>query len=228
MAVVALAAGVHLVVGDLKLEEIAKHIAQAEAKTTGEIVCVLAKQADDYRYIPVLWAAILALLVPLVFLVMDFVNAGANWGGAAQSHLYIVYMAQMLVFLAAFLVVQYAPVKFKLVPKYIMTRRANRLAVEQFMMEKIHLTDKRTGVLLFISMAERYVVVIADHGINAKLDDGVWQEIVDKLIADIKAKRMSEGIIAAVDELGALLETHFPADGEANENELPNHLILLD
>lgn len=230
--VVVLAVGVHLVAGEIisddKLAEIARHIAEAEQKTTGEIVCVLAKQADDYKYIPVMWAAILALAVPLVVLLYEFLNAGAVWGGAAPLSVYWVYVAQLCVFFVGFLVVQWRPVRFALVPKYIKHRRAKRFEAEAFRNEKIHVTDKRTGILLFIAMGERYVQVVADHGIYQKLDNDVWQVIVDRLVADIKAGNMADGIVTAVDELGEMLATHFPADGDVNVDELPNHLILLD
>lgn len=232
MAVVAaLAAAVHRGDGDMilaqDLDRIDQRIKAVEAKTSGEVVCVLAKQSDSYHYIPALWAALLALFVPLVFIVIEMFDAPVGDYADADGGIVRVYFVQLCVFLAAFLLGQWRVVKFALVPKYIKLRRAKRVAREAFMAQEISLTDDRTGVLLFISLAERYVEVIADHGIYAKLDDKVWQQIVDALIVQIKADKMADGIVAAVDEIGVLLARHFPDDGETT-NELPDHLVILD
>lgn len=226
----ALAAAVPREDGDVILEQdldrIDQTIKAVEASTTGEVVCVLAKQSDSYRYIPTLWAALLALTVPLVFIITDMFAAPIGDYADPNDGIMSVYFVQLWVFFAAFLLGQWRLVKFALVPKYVKLRRAKRLAREAFMAQEISLTDDRTGVMLFISLAERYVEVMADHGIYAKLDDGVWQEIIDELIVQIKAGKMADGIVAAIDEIGVLLERHFPADGTAN-NELADHLVII-
>lgn len=226
-----LAAAVHREDGEMilaqDLDRIDQHIKAVEVKTTGEIVCVLAKASDSYRYIPALWAALLALGVPLIFILMGMFEAPIGDYGYVDNGIKSVYFVQLGVFLAAFLLGQWRLVKFALVPKYIKLRRAKRVAREAFMAQEISLTDDRTGVLLFISLAERYVEVIADRGIYAELEPLVWQEIVDELIVQIKAGKMADGIVAAVDEIGVLLERHFPADGTGN-NELADHLVIID
>ncbi len=226
-AVVVLAVGVHLVVGDIDFDRIKAKIAAAEINTTGEIVCVLAKQSDKYKYIPILWAAILALAVPLFFMLYEGVFV--EYGSYADTRfgIYTIYIAQLCVFLIAFLSVQYQPLKYWLVPNLVKTHRAKRLAAEQFMMQKVHLTDEHTGVLLFISLGEHYTEVIADKGIYGKLGAEIWQDIVDELVLKIKANQMTEGIEQAVEKIGVLLAEHFPASGN-NPDELPNHLILID
>ncbi|NRA88798.1 MAG: TPM domain-containing protein [Rhizobiales bacterium] len=215
---------------NLNLKAISQKISQAEAKTSGEIMVVLAKQSDDYQYIPILWAALLALSVPLIFIINRFFNdflqldlVLGNYG-----YLNIVYFVQLAVFVIAMLLVQYSGIKYKLVPKYIKHRRARRLAREQFMAQEIQATAERTGILLFISLAEHYVEVIADKAIYEKLDNGVWQDIVDALIVEIKQNNMNDGILSAIDAIGVLLNEEFPLNTEKLANELPNHLVLLD
>lgn len=215
-------------VGKLDLDGIAAHIADAEAKTTGEIVCVLAKQSDDYQYIPALWAALLSLSVPLIFILVDFVIGSNGWAKDVPIAAEIIYLTQLAVFVVGFLVAKWPPLKMVLVPRYIKQRRAARLAAEQFMRQEIHLTDQHTGVLLFISLSEHYVEVIADHGIYQKLDAAIWQDLVDDLITNIKRNQMDAGIITAIDQIGVLLAGYFPSDGKVNDNELPDHLILLN
>lgn len=224
---VVLAVEVHRVAGELNLDRIAERIAQAEAKTTGEIVCVLARQSDEYKYIPVLWAAIAALAVPMLFMIYEWLFVEYGSYVDTQFGLSTVYICQLLAFLVAYFIVQWRATKFWLVPKSVKMQRAKRLAAEQFMMQEIHLTDDRTGVLLFVSLGEHYAEVIADHGIYDKLDNAIWQKLIDELIGNIKQGNMSEGLEQAIDEIGILLAEHFPAKAE-NRNELANHLILID
>lgn len=213
---------------ELDKTSIAEAIAQVERQTTGEIVCVLAKQSDDYRYIPILWAAIVGLAVPLFVLLYDWLFGAMGFYVSLMPSLYIVYFVQLGVFLAVFLMVQWRVLKFVLLPKSVMRKRAKRLAAEQFMMQKIHLTTERTGVLLFISVAEKQVEIIADEGIYQKLDPNVWQGLLDELINQIKADKMTDGIVQAVAQIGKLLAAHYPADAANNLNELPNHIVVLD
>lgn len=220
-----------------KSDELAAHIGKVEQSTSGEIVCVLAQKSDPYQYIPILWAAFLALAVPFVFLMSDFFGnlLGLNGfliedGSYAfnLSAVSLVYMVQLVVFIVAFMAVQWMPLKLALVPKNVKLKRAKRLAAEQFMLQEINLTDDRTGVLLFVSMAEHYVEVIADHGIYEKLDPSIWQKIIDELLIDIKADKMADGLMKAIDEVGLLLQEHFPIDENTYKNELSNHIILID
>ncbi len=221
-----------------ELDRIAKTITDAEVKTSGEIVVVLAKQSDEYRFIPVLWAAILVLLLPLIMVV----NGGFNdifgfdrvleldsyLDNASSYKLFnIVYLGQLILFMLTFLLAQWRPLKMALVPKYIKIRRAKRLAREQFLIQETHSTDERTGVLLFISLGEHYAEVIADHGIYQKMDKAIWQGIMDRLIVKIKQDKMADALTAAIDEIGLLLEENFPKDPNGHVNQLPNHLILI-
>ncbi len=205
---------------NLNLDKIATKIKDVESKTSGEVVVVLAKQSDEYRYIPTLWAALIALFVPLIFIISSNLLNVFGFSG--------VYFLQLVVFLLTVLLLRIEKLKFLLIPKYIQKKRAMRLAREQFLTQELHSTQDRTGVLLFISLSERYVEVIADNGIYLKLDKVIWQNIVDNLINNIKQDKMSTGILSALDEIGSLLQEHFPADAKADKNQLPNHLILID
>lgn len=210
-----------------ELDKIAATIGTAESKTTGEIVVVLAKQSDGYNYIPALWAALLSLAVPLVVILAAVFKADTGSYANDELSLEYVYIVQLLVFILAFITVRWQAVKLALIPKSIKHRRASRLAALQFVQQGVHVTTEHTGVLLFISLAEHYVEVVADSGIHHKLDGEIWQNIVDDLITNIKRDQMSEGIVSAIEQIGILLTTHFPSDGKDNENELANHLILI-
>jgi uncharacterized membrane protein len=86
-------------------------------------------------------------------------------------------------------------------------------------------TQHRSGVLIYVLLAERAVELIADRGVNARIEPGTWQGIVDRLTAALRAGDGGDGLVSAVAEVGALLEQHFPLEaGQSNPNELSNRV----
>jgi putative membrane protein len=136
------------------------------------------------------------------------------------------YPAQIGVFLALGVLVQWAPIKLRLVPSSVKRRRAARLAREQFITQGLHSTANRAGVLLFVAVGERYVEILADHGIAANVDNAAWQRIVDAFIADVRAGRIGEGFVKAVNACGTVMARHFPPEPEKT-SQLPNNLIEI-
>lgn len=196
-------------------QRISAAIAAIERQTSGELVTVITRCSDDYRYIPYLWAALLALLVPGI-LSLD--------PGLIPVKLH--YLLQICVFLGAAALFNWLPLKIRLIPPAVKQLRAHRLAREQFFLQKLHSTPGRSGILLFVSVAEHYVEIIADKGINDVVSDNAWEAIVEHFVADVKNNRVVAGFVTAISACGELLVAHFPATGE-NTNELPDHLVEL-
>lgn len=195
-------------------DRISAAIAAAEEGTSGEIVAVVTAASDDYRFIPLLWAALLALLVPLPLIL---------WTQWPVQH---IYAAQLLCFAVLGAVAQWWPLRVALVPGLIKRSRAHRHAVDQFLAQNLHTTAGRTGVLIFVSMAERFAEVIADAGIHEKVPQGAWEDIVEGLTKRIGRGETADGFIQTINACGALLAEHYPP-GTVDENELPDHLIVL-
>lgn len=193
---------------------ISKAITRAEAKTSGEIVVVVTRASDGYRSFAILWAALIALAVPLPFI----------W--ATQWPIEYVYLAQLIVFLACLVLFQWETIRFALVPKGIMHARAHQKAVEQFLAQALHTTKGRTGVLIFVSFAERYAEVIADDGIYRKVSPEAWEDVIGELTNHLGEGTRTEGLVRAVERCGKILAKHFPP-GSLDRDELPNHLIVL-
>ena len=194
---------------------ISEAIKKAESNTRGEFVTVIAKASDDYLYIPTLWAALIALLVP------GLVEYSVwTW---AHSHS---YELQVLAFVTCAVLFRWTPIKRLLIPKHVKQQRAHRLAQEQFFQQNLHHTSERTGVLLFVSITEHYVEIIADKGINDIVHANVWDKIVIDFIHQVKAGQVTAGFLHAVKACGDVLAEHYPSS-EENRNELPNHLIEI-
>ena len=196
-------------------ERLRHAIRTAEARTHGEIVTVIARTSGDYFYYPTLWAALLAIVSPTLLLVLP----------VTFGPLGIIEM-QLVVFGVLALLLRWPPIRMQLVPRAVQRLHAARRAREQFYAQSLHRTREQSGILLFVSVAEHHVEIIADAGIHAKVPAGTWDQVVSKLTARVKVGQVGEGFIEAVNAVGAQLAAHFPAAG-VNPNELPDHLIEL-
>jgi putative membrane protein len=194
-------------------EAISAAIHAAEQRTSGQIVCVLAHSSSDYAYVPILWASALALLAPWPFIYFT------------QWSVQRIFSLQLAVFIVLGLVLSLRPLRFALVPGVVRRARAHRAALEQFMVRRVAHTKNRTGVLIFVSLAEHYARVIADEGIAQKVHNSEWQAALDALIGHMRDGRIAQGFAAAVERCGAVLAAHAPPDGAANE--LPDRLYVM-
>jgi putative membrane protein len=196
-------------------QRVSDAISKAETTTSGEIVAVVAADSSSYLHVPFMWAALVALLVPWPLIHFTWMTVQNIW------------LLQLAVFAVLLAVLFYRPVRYALVPRSTKRQRAHRRAVEQFLAQNLHTTEGRTGVLVFVSAAERYAEVLADAAIHRKVPEAEWQAIVDALTTAIGEGRAVDGFVAAVDAIGKRLAQHFPP-GSADRARLPNHLIVLE
>ncbi len=99
-------------------------------------------------------------------------------------------------------------------------------AVELFPRLGVDRTAERTGVLVYVLLADQRVEIVADQGIAAKVAQGEWQAACALMQEHFRARRFEQGAVAGIEAVSALLEKHFPS-GEGNPNELPDQPIML-
>ena len=205
---------------DADHDRVSAAIRSAEARTSGEIYCVLAGASGRYFFPAAFMLSLAMLAVALVIAwVLDWrwVVPRLPWFVGAQ----ILAYASGLAVLAAFPAVALA-----LVPRRTKYRQAHDHALRQFLARNVHLTSKRTGVLLFVSMAERYAAVVADAGIDAKVEQKTWDAAVAQLVEGARRNAPADGFVAAIATVGAILAAHFPP-GRRDRNELDDHLVEI-
>lgn len=190
-------------------------IHSAEERTSGEIFAVVAAQSGDYRVLPILWGALAALIG-------GFVAAALNPGVAAGS----LALGQGLVFLLLAAAALVPPWRVHFVPRAARHARAAARAREQFLAQNLHATELRTGVLIYVSLAEHHVEIVADTAIDQKVAGDFWQGIVDRLTSEIAAGRLAHGLTLAVAACGTALAEHFPRRSDDN-NELPDRVVEI-
>lgn len=202
-------------INDSDRARIGEAIAAAERRTSGEFVAVLAHESDHYLFFTALWAALASLLVPGVVLAIG-----------SELDLLIIYAIQLGVFLIVGTLLLWTPLKIRFVPKAIRHAHAKRAAHEQFHLRGIYRTQEHSGVLLYVSVAERHVEIVADEGIHANVGEARWEEIVSMFIAEVRHGRVAEGFATAITAIGEAMATHYPRAAD-DVNELPNGLIEL-
>ncbi|HLW91846.1 MAG TPA: TPM domain-containing protein [Roseiarcus sp.] len=177
--------------------EAALHAVQS--RTGGKIVCVLARASSTYEALPFVWSALLALIAP--------------WPLIAFTEISIerIYIVQMIVFLVALALLSLPRLRPALTPTRIRHANAHRAALEQFALRG--LGAESGGVLIYVSLAERYARIIADEGAAKVIPQSQWRAVVDRLLADMRAGATADALIEAATRCGDLLSQHFPPHG---------------
>jgi putative membrane protein len=196
-------------------------IKKAELQTSGEIVVVAARESDDYIHVPIHIAAACALVVPFL---MPLFARFFPWSSISTAW---VFAAQLITFIIVALVLSLPRLRYLITPNRLMRKYAHRNAATQFLAVNTHGTGGRTGVLIFVSLLERYVEVIGDTAIAQKVSQGDWQKIVDEMLPLLRNHQTTDALVLGVESCGKILAKHFPA-GSENPNELPDHFIVLN
>ncbi len=195
-------------------QQVAAAITRVERETDAEVVTVLAEQADEYAYIPLLWAGIFALTVP------GALNVFFGWWDA-----HVLLLVQWITFIVLSLIFRIPRLTTRLIPRTVRHWRASNLARRQFLEQNLHHTQGDSGVLIFVSAAERYVEILVDRGVSSRVDDDVWEGIVETFTRQVREGQTLQGFLDCIESCGQHLKQHLPATHQ--RDELPNHLVIL-
>jgi putative membrane protein len=172
----------------------------AMARTSANFALVIVPASDRYSLYPPLWAAIIALSATGVVALFHpgyTIRSGFIINGA--------------LFVALSVLLDWMPLRMRLVPAEVKRRHARELAHREFAVRIVAPGTRRDGVMFFVSLGERYAEILADRDIHALAPDGAWNKIVDQFLTAVKAGRVADGVVAAVEACGAILNEHHPA-----------------
>jgi putative membrane protein len=212
---------------------IAAAVTAAEALSDGEIVTVVAEQSDAYNDVVVHWAvlalffaiAVAAAIPGRLTLLLDMAVGG--WVPWTPGELIaILLFALAMIFLLARWIFGLRPFRLALTPHSTKARRVRRRGLLLFRLATENRTRAKTGVLLYLSLAEHRAEIIADGAINAKVTPETWGDAMAALIDAVKEGRPADGMVASIGKIGQVLAEHFPRSPD-DTNELPDRLILL-
>jgi putative membrane protein len=197
------------------LEAIREEIVAAEKRTVGEIVPVIVERSDRHPAASWLSALAFALLGSTVL---------TYW--FAWHNPTMILLAQIICGGLGYLLATRLPgFKRAFVRESRATEMAEEQAFQEFYRHGLHRTDEQTGVLLFVSLLEHRVVVLADEGIDGKVGASQWEETDRAILEGICAGSLREGIIAGIRSAADVLEEHFPWR-EGDRNEIPDRVIV--
>ncbi|MGB7041710.1 MAG: TPM domain-containing protein [Xanthobacteraceae bacterium] len=203
-----------MIISEQDCKRISTAIRAAESKTSGEIVCVLAQTSSDTTALPILIAALIALALPWLFVALTAMSV------------HRILSLQAIIFFVLLVLLSLPSVRVALMPRAARRAVAYRVAMEQFAIRGIAHKRDRTGILIFVSLAERCARIIADEGIAACVHQSEWQEAVNELIAHTSTGHMTEGFISAIEICGNVLARSFPR-AETSGDELPDRIYLI-
>jgi putative membrane protein len=195
-------------------ERVAAAIRDAESRTAGEIVVVVAARASAYRSVPLLYALLGGLFAPWPLIWLTELSA---------ARIFAIQLATALVLLVLGSLTRR---RFLLVPAFIRRARCREAAAREFHARGLTRTRERTGVLIFVAAAEHYAEVVADAGIAHHVDEHVWRDTITELVETIRTGSPADGLVAAVTRVGAILAQHAPSRA-ADSDELPNKVIMV-
>jgi len=219
---------------DADHDKVSAAIAAAEAESAGEIVAVATPISDPYHDVALHWAVVVLILV-LAWAAWrpdwlqwwyDTLTGGWHAEPTLGELLTFLMIIAVLKFTVVLLILKWLPLRLALTPGATKHRRVRRRAVAVFKAAAERRTVGRTGILIYLSMAERRAEIVADEAILKVTYEDTWGDAMAALLAAVKAGRVGDGMVAAIERVGAVLSEHFPRS-ETDTNEIPDKLIEL-
>jgi putative membrane protein len=203
------------VLGAAEQENVRKALVDVEKRTVGEVLPVVLERSDAHPN--ALWLCALSSLLVGSALLEEMLPWHAP---------YWLLLVQIALGAAGFLAARLLP---DLQRVFVSEARASEMAGEQalqeFHREHLHETRERTGVLLFVSLFERRVIVLGDVGIDAKVTAADWEKTREAILAGIARGSLAQGLVDGIHCAGELLVQHFPVTA-GDVNEVPDRLIV--
>jgi putative membrane protein len=218
-------------------ERVSAAITAVEEKTSGEIFCVLARDVSRYREVPLLWAAVAAFVVPPLLVLLGLhrlalASIFSSWTdettrameGLILRTLSSFELLQAGIFLCVAIIVAMPKVRRAMTPGALKAHRVRQAARRHFVAVGARLSHAEPHVLIFASLADRRVELVAHAAIHEAVGEGPWNQSVAAVVDGMKNGKPGEGFVRAIEICGAALALHFPPDGPP-KNRLPNTIL---
>lgn len=206
-----------------ELDLIKQAVAQAEKRTSGEIVPYFVYRSDRYDITVWRGASLMAVLSIGVaaFVSLVYQGWGLAWLYTGQG---IASVTIISAFVGALMGAYVPPIKRLLAGRDLIERMVHHRATRAFVEEEVFNTRDRTGILLFISMLEHRIEVLGDEGINRRVTSEDWIDVVSKIREGIRTKKVADGLIEAIELCGKLLERRGVEIQPDDTDELSNEV----
>lgn len=203
-------------------------IGEVERRTTAEIVCAVATESGRYDRAE----AIVGLVLAVVSLgVAHTVHAWLTTspGSFAVTPLHLGWQALAVVagFVAGNVLASYVHgVRRLVVSEREMEQEVERAASHVFSVNTVAATAERVGLLIYASLFERRIVILADRQVNEALGEQELERLRDVAVAHLKDGAFEQAFLDVIREAEPMLAERLPAERELNANELANHVVM--
>jgi putative membrane protein len=171
----------------------------AEQRTSARIAVATVPVSDHYKLYPLVYGGMAALIALAV--------AAGFWPHLALRSAFLIVALVAIVTVAAF---DFWPLRLLGVPRHAKNWECWELAHRAFASRILAQNDRKTGILLFVSLGEHYVEVVTDRDVDRHIPQSVWDAIVKDFLAEAKQGRVGEALPKAVDACTAVLALHYP------------------
>jgi putative membrane protein len=186
----------------------------AEKKTSGEIVPMLVSTSGRYAEVELSGIVIGLVLGTLASFIWH-----DPWG-SVQVYL----LGPVLGAILGFIIFSIPSIKRRIIPEARIAEAVHLRSLAAFTGHGLHYTRAHTGILIFASLLERRVVVLADRGINEKVQAGTWDEIVGIVTLGLRSGNACDAFCKAIERCSEILAQHFPRSPD-DMDELANKLV---
>jgi putative membrane protein len=182
---------------------ISEATAAVEERIGSKIAVVVTRQSGGYVPYTVAWATLAAIVGGILLALAQ-----------PSMHARFLVFLELWIFVGVLLLLEVTPLRFAIVSKRVKYGNARNLAHREFAAHSMGERARERRILLFVSMSERYVEIIADHATHTSVPEGTWTRIVDAISAKVSAGRLADGIVAAIEACGAALPPRIKASRE--------------
>jgi len=205
-------------------------VAALEKRTDAEIVTVVVKESHDYAFYEfraAIVAGLLTLLAALLWLTPIELSLRAWFWDYHSAYLVLATGGlSFTVMLLVYLVVNIPVLDRLVIPGRVMASRVHERALRACIEEMVLQTEKRQGLLVFVSLLEQRVELLADIGLNNRIAPEIWQRIIGEMGMEMKKKGLVDGILLGIERAGEVLVEYFPGNG--GDNRLDDRVTLLE
>ncbi|TKB08654.1 hypothetical protein FCL48_13365 [Desulforhopalus sp. IMCC35007] len=201
-------------------DKITLAVQAAEKRTTGEIVPMVVTKSDEYPLAALVCSASLSIPSSLL---LSVIIGQRIWIGPENMWLFLALFS--LTFLPLYFWVHRTDrLKYYFLNQGHVETQVSKSALAAFYSQGLYKTAADNGILLYISVLEKKVWILADSGINSRISQTIWDKVVDQLTYGIKQKNQCQAICSAIQSIGEILQEHFPYE-KGDKDELHNLII---
>lgn len=213
-------------------QNIDQAVAEAEKKTSAEIVPVLTDTSGRYDRAEDLFGLLFSIGgVITLWTLFQRVDTSVAWAGERNPHFAYSLCLVVATIVGFFIVGTVLASKVWFIrnlftPASIKKQCLERGARQAFYEFNLSKTKGASGVLIYISLFERMVYVLGDISISEKLSNDDFAEVKDRIIEGFRQGKRGEGLCAAIEMCGQKLAKDFPIQKD-DTNELPNCIRIF-